>query len=135
VKSATNLRLILAIAVLTLLAACTTAPAGSGAVGSGAINVQDEITATAAGLDNALAAYKAGDAAKADQLAGDAYLDHFEFVEGPLGKVDMAFMQQLEDQISAGVRNAMKDGKPVADVEALVTKAKADLATAATKLK
>ena len=105
------------------------------AAGSGAINVQDEIASTAKGLDDALAAYKAGDAAKADQLAGDAYLDHFELVEGPLGKVDIAFMQQLEDQISAGVRNAMKDGKPVADVEALVTKAKADLATAATKLK
>ena len=134
-NSMRSIRLILTIAALALVTACTTAPAGSGAAGSGAINVQDEIASTAKGLDDALAAYKAGDAAKADQLAGDAYLDHFELVEGPLGKVDIAFMQQLEDQISAGVRNAMKDGKPVADVEALVTKAKADLATAATKLK
>lgn len=130
-----SIRVILTIAGLALVTACTTAPAGSGAAGSGAVNVQDEIASTAKGLDDALAAYKAGDAAKADQLVGDAYIEHFEFVEGPLGKVDLAFMEGLEDQIRADVRNAMKDGKPVADVEALVTKAKADLATAATKLK
>jgi len=135
VKRATGLRLILTIAAIALVTACTTAPAGSGAAGSGAINVQDEIAATSKGLDDALAAFKAGDAAKADQLVGDAYLEHFELVEGPLGKVDLAFMEGLEDLIRADVRNAMKDGKPVADVEALVTKAKADLATAATKLK
>ena len=33
---------------------------------------------------DALAAYKAGDKARAYKLARDAYLDHFEFVEIPL---------------------------------------------------
>ena len=131
-KKATALLLVLAVASLALAAACTTPPTRSAAP---VINVQDEIAATGAGLDDALATYKAGDTVKAAQLAGDAYLDHFEFVEGRLGNVDLTFMQGLEHLISTELQNAMKDGKPVAEVEALVNKAKADLATAAAKLK
>ena len=67
-------------------------------------------------------------------MVGDAYIEHFEFVEGPLGKVDMAFMENLEDLIRGKIRDAMKAGKPDAEVEALVTEAKTKLATAATKL-
>jgi len=133
VKSATWLRIVLAIAVLALAGACTAGPGGSGS--GAAVNLQDEVTATAKGLDDALAAYKTGDKVKADELVGAAYVDHFELVEGPLGKVDVALMERLEDTIRTELRNAMKDGKPVADVEVIAARAKADLATAATKLK
>ena len=132
-KTSRSILVVMAIAVVALVGACTSTPSASGS--GAAVNLQDEIVATSKGLDDALVAYKAGDKAKAEQLVGDAYEDHFELVEGPLGKADMAFMEGLEDLIRADARNAMKDGKPVADVEALVTKAKADLATAATKLK
>jgi hypothetical protein len=99
------------------------------------LTVLEQLAATAKGLDDALAAYKAGDAAKADLLAGDAYLEHFEFVEGPLDAVDEPFTHNLEGLIRDEVRAAIKAAKPVADVEALINKAKADLVTAATKLK
>ena len=47
-----------------------------------------EIAAVRSGLAGALATYKSGDGAAADEQVGTAYLEHFEFVEGPLEKVD-----------------------------------------------
>jgi hypothetical protein len=126
-------RVLMLAAATTLAFACTTTPA-SVAPSASVLTVQEQITATASGLDEALAAYKAGDAVAAERLAGDAYLEHFEFVEGPLEEVDKEFMEDLEDLIREQLRAAIRAGKPAAEVEAIVVKAKADLATAATKL-
>ena len=41
-----------------------------------------EIGAVRSGLDQGLAAYRKGDADAAEQAIGDAYLEHFELVEG-----------------------------------------------------
>ncbi len=128
----TPVRIVLAIAALALVTGCTAAPAASTA--TSALTIPEDIAAVKAGLDAALAAYKAGDKTKADALVGDAYLEHFEFVEGPLGKVDMAFMENLEDLIRAELRDAIKAGKPVADVESMVNEAKSKLDEAAQKL-
>lgn len=125
-------RLVALVLVAGFAIGCTTPGASSG---SGApVNVQQEITTVSAALDAALATYKTGDKTTADAMVGDAYLEHFEFIEGPLGKVDMAFMENLEDLIRGDIRDAMKAGKPVPEVEALVTEAKTKLTTAATKL-
>src|SRR4051812_39741959 len=43
-----------------------------------------EIAKAADGVDATLAAVKAGDRARAYELARDAYLDHYEFVEVPM---------------------------------------------------
>ena len=77
-----SLRGALAVAVLAVVAACTSTPAASTAPSASGLSVQKQITATSTGIDDAIAAYKAGDKAKAYELAGDAYLEHFEFVEG-----------------------------------------------------
>ena len=129
-------RLVIAgIMVAAVAVACTTSPAASTGPSAAAPTVQEQIAATTRGLDDALAAYKAGDAARADQLAGDAYLEHFEFVEGPLEAVDKELTEEIEELIRDELRAAIKAGKPAAEIEALVNEAKTDLATAATKLR
>lgn len=84
---------------------------------------------------SSLAKYRAGDAAAAEAMVGDVYLDHYELVEDPLAAKDKAFMEKLEDLIREEIRNAMRAGKPVDQVAALVASAKADLAKAAEMLR
>jgi predicted small lipoprotein YifL len=81
-------------------------------------------------LDDALAQYRDGDAEAAEETVGDAYLEHFEKVEGPLGDEDHEFMEELEHRISTEIRDEMKDDAPVAGVEQLIGQTKQDLAKA-----
>jgi hypothetical protein len=78
-------------------------------------------------LDDALADYRAGERADAEETVGDAYLEHFEHVEGPLEERDRELMEELEQLISATIRSRMKDGAPAGEVERLVAEAKAKL--------
>jgi DNA anti-recombination protein RmuC len=81
-------------------------------------------------LDDALAQYRDGDAEAAEETVGDAYLEHFEKVEGPLGDEDHEFMEELEHRISTEIRDEIKDDAPVAEVEQLIGQTKQDLAKA-----
>lgn len=94
-----------------------------------------EIDATRAGLDAALASYRSGDAKAADKQVGDAYLKHFEIVEGPLDKADHELNEKLEHEIREELRDKIKAGAPKTEVEHLVAQIKRDLATAESKLK
>jgi type IV pilus biogenesis protein CpaD/CtpE len=85
-------------------------------------------------LDTALAQVKSGDRAAAEETVSQAYVDHFEKVEGPLEKVDPEVKEKLEEAISSTLRDKIKSGAPAAEVQALVTQIKADLATAKAKL-
>ena len=87
------------------------------------------------GLDEALATYASGDAATADEQVGTAYLEHFELVEGPLGKVDEELNERLEDSIREELRDKMKAKAPKAEVHTLVKAIKADLAKAEAALR
>jgi hypothetical protein len=78
-------------------------------------------------LDDALAKYAGGDAEAADEIVGDAYLEHFEKVEHPLEEEDAELMEDLEHAISTEIRDKMKDGAPAAEVEQLITATKGDL--------
>ena len=78
-------------------------------------------------LDEALAQYRVGDADQAEETTGDAYLEHFEKVEGPLGEEDHEFMEELEHRISTEIRDEMKNGASVAEVEQLIDATKTDL--------
>ena len=78
-------------------------------------------------LDDALAKYADGDAEAAEELVGDAYLEHFEEVEHPLEEADEELMEDLEHTISTEIRAKMKDGAPAAEVEQLIVATKADL--------
>ncbi|MES2209409.1 MAG: hypothetical protein V4515_04400 [Chloroflexota bacterium] len=127
-------RIALAAAAILGLAACggASSPTPSTAPST---DVLAEIQFTIDGLDQALAALEAGDAVKAEQLAGDAYLEHFEYVEGPLEARNAELTKTLEDLIRDELRNAIKAGKSVAEVTVLVDQAKAGLERAAALLR
>jgi hypothetical protein len=65
----------------------------------------------------------------------EGYLEHFEDVEGPLDKVDHELNEKLEDGIKGDLRDRIRSGAPVAEVERLIARLDADLATAERKLK
>ena len=119
--------------VLALLA-CTLAGLGAGC-GSDDAEEADLTPAAAAAeidtiksmLDDALAKYQDGDAKAAEELVGDAYLEHFEEVEHPLEEADEELMEDLEHTISTEIRTKLKDGAPAAEVEQLIAATKADL--------
>jgi hypothetical protein len=83
-----------------------------------------------AGLTAGLAAYAQGNAQKAEQLVGDAYLEHFELVEAPLEERDEELNEELEELISTEIRQEMKDGAQRAQVEALVEETQDELTRA-----
>ena len=67
-------------------------------------------------LDEALAAYRRGEKEVAYQLAVQAYLEGFELVEQGLDAVDAPLRRQIEEAMT-GLRNALRKGSPVTDVE------------------
>jgi hypothetical protein len=85
-------------------------------------------------LDTAVAELKEGDAKAADNTVSEGYLEHFEKVEGPLGKVDDELNEKLEDSIREDLRETIQDGGSVAEVTQKIDAIKADLATAEQKL-
>jgi hypothetical protein len=95
----------------------------------------EHIHATATALDEALAAFEAGEKDKAHELVSEGYLEHFEHVEGPLGKVDHDLNEHLEEVLSMELRDKLEAGAPEAEVEKTVEDAKASLATAEQKLR
>lgn len=94
-----------------------------------------QVDATVAGLEKALASYKAGDKKAADREVGDAYLKHFELVEGPLEDRDRELNEELEDGIREELRGKIRAGAPKAEVEKLVSELTADLDKAKSALK
>ena len=94
-----------------------------------------EAAATRVSLQKALTQLKAGDRKAADDTVSEGYLQHFEDVEGPLDKVDHELNEKLEDGIKGDLREKIKSGAPVAEVEQLVASLDADLKTAESKLR
>jgi hypothetical protein len=94
-----------------------------------------EIGATRTELDTAVRQVRRGDRQQAEETVSEAYLQHFEIVEGPLAKVDEKLNEELEETINSDLREKIRSGAPAAEVERLVTEVKADLATAEAKLR
>jgi hypothetical protein len=86
-----------------------------------------EVGETRDALTAALSTYKSGDAAGAQEQVAEAYVSHFEEVEGALDSKNHELMEDLEHAISGDLRASMKAGKPAAAVEAQVKKILADL--------
>ena len=78
-----------------------------------------EIAEVRKGLDQALSTYKSGDKAAADEQVGDAYLQHFELVEGPLEEADHELNESLEDGIREELREKIKAGAPATEIDQL----------------
>jgi hypothetical protein len=95
----------------------------------------DEIAQVKAGLDRAAEQVASGDSAAAEETVSDTYVDHFEKVEDPLGKVDHELNEELEEGISTELRDEIKSGASAAKVRKHVDELKADLDTAAEKLR
>ena len=68
-----------------------------------------------------------GDADAAEETVGDAYLEHFEHVEGPLGERDHELMEELEEAISTDLRNDIKDDRPIEEIEEAVAEIESEL--------
>jgi len=93
-----------------------------------------EIGAVRTALGQAVDQVKAGDKAAADSTVSEAYLQHFEKVEGPLEERDHELNEKLEDSIREELRDTIKTGSAT-EVEALVEEIEGDLTTAEAKLK
>jgi hypothetical protein len=78
-------------------------------------------------LATAVDQVRAGDADAAETTVGDAYLEHFESVEDPLGERDEDLMEELEEAISTELRNDIKGGKSADEIETKVDEIDADL--------
>jgi hypothetical protein len=89
-----------------------------------------EIARVRTGLSAGLAAYERGNAEQADTLIGDAYLEHFEIVEGPLEDVDPELNEELEELISTEIRDEIEAGADAAQVQKLVAEAQEGLSQA-----
>lgn len=127
----------LAALVATALIAC------GGDEGSGTESSENEVSAEQAiaeigkvrsGLQAAGEAYASGDAEGAEELATDAYLEHFELVEGPLGEVDEELNEELEDMIREELRDLITSGANASEVDALIKEIDGDLNKAEAKL-
>jgi hypothetical protein len=108
------------------------------AAGCGGSDESDEESATPAEavaeigeiktlLATAVDQVRAGDADAADETVGDAYLEHFEQVEQPLGERDDELMEELEAAISTDLRNDIKAGKSADEIKTKVDEIDADL--------
>jgi hypothetical protein len=93
-----------------------------------------EIAAVRTALGQAVDQVKAGDKAAADSTVSEAYLQHFEKVEGPLEERDHELNEKLEDSIREELRDTIKSGSAT-EVETLVEEIEGDLTTAEAKLK
>ena len=86
-----------------------------------------EVGETRDALNAALATYKEGDKTGAQEQVAEAYVSHFEEVEGPLEAKDGELKESLEHAIADDLRASIKAGKPAKQVEAQVKAIVADL--------
>jgi hypothetical protein len=98
-------------------------------------DARKEAEATRAALRTALGELKRGDRNRAQNTVSEGYLQHFENVERPLDKVDHELKERLEEGIATTLRRKIASGAPVAEVEALISSADADLVRAEEKLR
>jgi hypothetical protein len=94
-----------------------------------------EVAKTRAALDQAVKTYTGGDHAAAEKQVGDAYLEHFEHVEGQLGKVNERLNEELEEQLSQDLRAKMKANAPDREIEALAAEIRSELDSAEAALR
>jgi hypothetical protein len=109
------------------LAACGDSKESSEHENSSPTVALKEVGETRDALKAALAAYKGGDRTGAQEQVAEAYVSHFEEVEGPLEGKDDELKEDLEHAISGDLRASMKAGRPAAQVEAQVKAIVADL--------
>ncbi|WP_016939381.1 PEFG-CTERM sorting domain-containing protein [Candidatus Nitrosopumilus koreensis] len=81
-------------------------------------------------LNEAKVNYRNGNAQLAFDQVSTAYLDNYEFVEGPLGEVDMELMSKIEIDMREDLRNMIKNNASPDEVDAQIDIILMDLASA-----
>jgi len=81
-------------------------------------------------LTEAKTVYRNGDSSLAFDLVSEAYLDNYEFVEGPLGEVDHDLMEKIENDMRVDLRNMITTKESPDVIDAQVDKIMTDLAAA-----
>jgi len=119
------------VALFTLCAGCTAAPAvvaptstpaPAAAAPPGVASNQEavrEIEATAAGYAQAQQAFAAGDRARALELMNTAYLEHFERTESWIDRaISQEYRQSVESAISRDLRRKLREGAADSEIAA-----------------
>src|SRR3954447_1160827 len=114
------------LAALLTVAALLVAAAPASAAQNDLERGRAEIDRASALLDQSLEAAKAGDRDRAYQLARDAYLDHYEFVEVPMRLRDPNKVLDTEFKF-AQMRNDIRDGAPLSEIRGDVADVRAGL--------
>lgn len=132
-----KLSVVLAVSALALagalIAGCGDDDEGGDATEAASVSADDaiaEIGEVRTGIDAALAAYRDGDSEEAVRLTEDAYLEHFELVEGPLEEVEPELNEELEETIREGLPAEFEREAPVNEIGGLVDAIHEDLDTA-----
>lgn len=81
-------------------------------------------------LNESKIAYRNGDTKTAFDLVTSAYLDNYEFVEGPLGEVDPELVLKIEIDMREKLRNMIKNNESPDKVDAQIDMILVDLAQA-----
>jgi hypothetical protein len=89
--------------------------------------VAEEINAR---LDEILALVEAGDRDAAAELAADAYLNHYEVIEGAVIAAAPEVNEELEPLLGADLRAAINEGADLSEIEAMTDRARELLAEA-----
>jgi predicted secreted protein with PEFG-CTERM motif len=81
-------------------------------------------------LNESKTAYRSGDTQRSFDLVTKAYLDNYEFVEGPLGEVDPELVLKIEIDMRENLRNMIKSNESLDKVDAQIDMILDDLAQA-----
>jgi predicted secreted protein with PEFG-CTERM motif len=81
-------------------------------------------------LNESKIAYRNDDTKTAFDLVTSAYLDNYEFVEGPLGEVDPELVLKIEIDMREKLRNMIKNNESTDKVDAQIDMILIDLAQA-----
>lgn len=81
-------------------------------------------------LDQALAAYNEGSYEEARNLAREAYLDNYEFIEADIAQDDRELMEKIEIDMRVDLVAMIDDRRPASEVESHVDQIKTDLEVA-----
>jgi hypothetical protein len=81
-------------------------------------------------LDQAIGAYNEGSYEEARNLAREAYLDNYEYIEADIAEEDRELMEKIEIDMRVDLVAMIDDRRPASEVEAHVDQIKTDLEVA-----
>lgn len=81
-------------------------------------------------LDRAKTEYQRGNTQLSFDLVSEAYLDNYEFVEGPLGEIDHELMEKIEINMREKLRSMIQNGEDFDTVSSQIDSIKEDLKVA-----